>query len=292
MAENSGVILVEESAASIAGAVVWWELSGSVATDKLEEAAALEGLPEHLCPAPPSAVVALSRAASKCLEHNRQLVRPLRTRGEWEIVEEALVRDEETGRDRTRHERLASGWIDRDSGKPNIAVHSARAQPLASAILSNFEVQRGQLSGSDAFAWFIDCAERGCSAVPLRQRGGFYFIPRDELELWDVVERTVRLCSSHELRRIPAMRTDDAVEAVLASVRAEAEALFKELEAYMAGEVSSKGVNACQRRVAQARAKLDKYAALLGVALLDLVDRAQLLQGAAAAAALQLRTPE
>jgi len=157
-------------------------------------------------------------------------------------------------------------------------------QDLADAILASARAQEGVLTAMDVSSWLLWVLRHHVQAVSLRERGGFYFVPRDRLPVWRQVVAVVRACSGHRLFEIPAMRTEEAVEAILTAIRDEAAERMAEMEAYLAGEVSTRGLNSWERRLGELQEKLAHYAELLGVALPDLDAKAITLKGAVQAA--------
>lgn len=297
-----GLIAVPDALGDVAGIIVWWELTGFVGYDDLAEAAELHGVAEAELPELPGCSTALMRAAAASTIDKRQLLRPLKKRGSWEIVQETVVErglDNEEGkpttRERTSHESLVVGWVDRDlNGQllPYVEAQNDAGDVIARRILACYPGFKHALSTSDVSAWLIYLAEKRCSGVGLRARGGFYFIPRDCVDYWRAVVTTVRACSGHQLMEIPAMRTEEAVEAILGAVRKEAELAFSELETYLeAGVISTRGANAYTRQMQDVRAKVQRYADLLGVAQVDLLDRAEQLAGVLQSAHLAAQEP-
>lgn len=274
----SGVIAVSDAMRDAAGIIIWWELQGHVDLQDLEEACDAEGLTP---PEPPSLVTALGRAAQSVLPSKRHLLRPLQTRGSWEIVLEHVEQSQEDNGPANflRHERLLTGWV--EGGQPLVYGPAA---DLRNELLMKVPLYKRVLTANDFSAWLLLQASM-MHALGLRQRGGFYFIPRDRVEMWQRVVRVTRACSDHGLYELPAMRTEEAVTAILASLRGEAEKQFKALEDYLLeGDCSTRGLNSATRTAESLQGKLRHYAGLLGVQLGDLDARLVKLTGAIQAA--------
>lgn len=286
----SGIVAVTDEMKDAAGILVFWELSGLVAMEDFVEAIAADGWEPELAPVAPSMEVALGRAATSVLADKRMLLRPLSRRGSWEILREQVSLDVDDGEERVKHESLLRGSVQRSGSEVQIQITGD--PDLKQAVLAKVGFYSSTLTASDVSNWMLAQANR-LHAVGLRSRGGFYFIPRDRIEDWHRVVRVIRACSSHQVYEIPAMRTDEAVEAILASVRAEAASKMAELEAWLAGDVhSTRGYNASERAVVAVQAKLRHYAELLGREMPDLDGRLVQLTGALTAARLAEQAAE
>ena len=280
---NPGLVAVQAGDGTTCGAITWWALSGVVDMEDLMDAFDAEGLDRAFLPPLPEAATALGRAAAECAD-KRTLVRPLDRRGMWEIVTESVVEDEHQA------PRLTHSFECRVELRPDkTALVVPEDHRFAKKILAAYGVFRGSLTSTDLSYWLSGMVNRVASAVALRERGGMYFVPKAHMETWRRVARTLRACSAHVVYEVPALKTDEAVEAILTAVRHDAELELKAMEEYMARpaeKISTRGLNAYARQCAEVRAKLEHYAALLGVALPDMAERAENLAGAINAAKL------
>lgn len=272
-----------------AGLITWWELTGLVDLEDLRDTWVAEGLPEALLPKPPSLTLALIRAAQDACETKRHLVRPLKSRGHWELTMETVVGD--ASGERLEHRALVQGFArkDGDVETPVVRVMDPDAGPrYRDRILGRTEFYRHALTPTDVSTWLLEVlATPMFHAIGLRARGGFYFIPRgDAVRNWETVGRVLHAVSAHRVSQIPALQTSEAVEAILTAVRREAEGEMRDLETYLAGETSTRGLNAAARRATAVQEKLGRYVTLLGAELPDLDQRGQALIGAVTAAKL------
>lgn len=268
-----GIVALQDSHAS-AGIIVWWELSGCVDVDDLADAwsadlaaRAPSASEEDVdLPEAPTLTTALQRAAYACLPDRRHLVRPLARRGAWEVVRESVVREPD-GREHLEYARVAAGWV--EGGAVQLDGDSAFCEAVRAAVSHH-----GMwLTASDVSSWLLAQAST-LDAVGLRSRGGFYFIPRDRVDAWERFARVLRTCSAHRLYQMPAMRSEEAVEAILSSLRGEALASLKATEDWLrAGTCSTRGLNATEAQLARLRAKLAHYCELLHVQVPDLDQR-------------------
>lgn len=278
-----------------AGVITFWGLRGVVDRQDLVDSWVSDGMNPDLLPSDPSPESVLWRAAQASIPPGaRMLVRPLKARGCFELVREEVVAAEGVVKERIQHSSELRGRILKAEGKvPEPALDPAD-HPLAKAVLSNFRLFEGTLTLPDVSGWLVRTVTSLCSAVVLRDRGGFYFVPRDRVELWRRVERAISAAGDHKVYEIPAMRTREAVEAICDALRKEAEDEIASIEAWLKDEAvaSTRGVNAYSRAAQACVEKLASYEKLLGVGLLDLSDRLVQLKGAVMAAHLvNLKVP-
>ena len=275
------IITVDQDTASIAGAVVFWSLSGAVDAKEIAEELTRAGFSEEWHPAPPTEETALRRAAQANCKGSREFVRPLGKRGQFTLVEEHVVSAEgEPTKLELEHKLYIGVERDGEAEVTTIRGTSEKYSELMQAVKHDKELQLGLLAASDISTWLLEILRTRIQAVSLRDRGGFYFVPRDSIDQWRRLVAVLRTVSDHRMNEIPALRTDAAVEAILTALRNEANAKFSEMEAYLAGDVSTRGLNAIERELNELTAKLAKYATLLGVALPDLTTQAEQALGA------------
>lgn len=284
----SNLIALDPQSAEVAGCVTYWSLSGTVSLSELRAALLVEGLAEPLCPQGVTLSEALVRAARVCCNGSRQLVRPL-ARGRWAFVQEH-VRDAK----HVEHRQLLTGRVEAmgEEKTPTAVVELADGvsptdalEQLCDSILAESQTQLGLMDGVDCSSWLVRVATT-LHATGLRDRGGIYFMPRDVLETWRLVSSVLESMTEHRVYEIPAMRTEEAVSAVLAAVRSTVQGRFKELEGYLAEGVSTRGLNAWERNMAETQRYVAHYVELLGTALPDLSERLVQLTGALTAARL------
>lgn len=128
------------------------------------------------------------------------------------------------------------------------------------------------LSTNDISSWLIGQAWE-CDALSLRDSGGVYFIPRHAIDAWKQRAEVVHEQSESKIYMIPAVQSDDAVEAVLAALVDECNTFTQTLQAEMADEDSELGERALNGRAERAGdllKKLGRYENLLGRKLDDI----------------------
>lgn len=282
-----GDFVAVDGSLEAAGAMVWWELSGPVLLEDMKEALEAEGWDETATPEPASLALALGRAAGAALASKRQLLRPLSKRGSWEIVQESVVSEDDdyVGDvvEGCQYKSVLKGWVEDGAivlrGDPEMA---AKVRALVPNYQATIEV-------TDFSSWLLDQAA-ACHAVALRSRGGFYFIPKERLDRWQAVKRVTRACSGHSLREISAMRTEEAVEAIMSAVTREVVASFSEMEEWMKKDnFSNRGANVVEANLEKAREKVELYSKLLGAGMESVMARHHQVVGALTAVRLALK---
>ena len=288
---SAEIVAVSNLQSDVAGAMIFWSLKGKIDLQDLVDQAVYEGLEERFHPSAPSLELSVSRAAESALNGRggpgkKFMLRTVK-RGTWDAVLETVV--EEDGRKSLHYKPLVRVSVDRVDGVKSVDVMPRTAEDveLAQQIAELIPTFKGLMTATDVSAWLLRMLGEYVHAVSLRERGGFYFVPRDEVKSWKKVVRILSEVSDHKLFEIPALQSDDAVEAILMAFRKEVEEQMERLEEYLGGTVSTRGLNAWERDLGKLRLKTDQYAKLLGVALPDLSEKAVTLVGALNAARVQ-----
>lgn len=278
---NSGASIMATEALPMAGALVYWRLEGSLDPQELEVLWAKAELPAGLLPAPPAPSTALQRAM-KGLTSKRTLVRPLDGRGALALVAERADKDD------LEHHVTLKVRLD----AANRPIFEPAEHKLAPMIREEYDRQLDLCSAQDIGTWLC-VVVRKFDGVGLREGGGFYYIPADQLARWDAAVAAIRRISAHQLFQIPAMRSDEAVAAILDALEQEATTEAKRMEDELAS--ATLGGRALTGRVSHCEAveaKIGRYEALLGGSLETLRARLETLRGALAVAAIQADTSD
>jgi hypothetical protein len=275
-----GVVITPDLAEC--GAVSFWRLTGSMVLADLTTVWAAEGLDAKLLPAPPTDEMALGRAVHE-LAQKRRLVRPLAKRAAWAVVSEDVKDDKPSYTVEVKvywHAKEArAGYVQGDGGWQTYQDHVTK-------IRAAFVRLKLELSSEDVSAWLVGLIAK--DATSLRDTGGVYFVPKPRMDFWRKVTRAVMAAAKHRIFKIPAMKNDEAVEAILDALTQEAEAEAKGIEAELMGDAPL-GKRALTTRGTRCEVVLEKVAAyeeLLGVRMPVLRERMSQLKSNLAAAAL------
>jgi len=144
---------------------------------------------------------------------------------------------------------------------------------LVSLIRRTYEGCLELLDNNDISSLLIAYTE-SLLAIALRERGGFYFLPPTKVEAFRAAARALKNTTGVTCYEVPAMRSDGAVQAILAGLTAEVAqkvaALTQVLDEGEAGERAlHTKVESCKR----AEAKVTAYEELLGQGLKHLKDQ-------------------
>jgi hypothetical protein len=279
------------------GAVVFWTLQGHVHILDLRSVLEEAGLGD-LVPQAPSNAEALRRSADAAARGKSVLIRSVQ-RGRWEAFAQNVSADaDEDGGARLRLTSLALGGTDLDDVGPDGAegwrvrsTDGLAGQAFAESVSNGFQFHADHLDASDVSSWLIRCA-KAVGAVALRKAGGFYFVPADALPKWRQVVAALKLCSRCDVHEIPAQRSEECVQSVLSALREEADQAMRDAEEYLEGDVkSSRGVATQRDKIAALKAKLKRYASLLGAGLEDIEARTEDVDAAFVMALMVMERP-
>jgi hypothetical protein len=262
-----------------AGAMVWWQLSGNIDREKLLTAWKDQGLDEAKIPEPASPREALKRALEDMRERHL-LVRPLADARGYSLVEERAE-----GQKLDYSQQLTVQVDDAGGLVFEPADHLQREE-----VLLRYLQQQAILPPSDISGMLLRFCE-GLLSVPLRSRGGFYFLPPAGVEQFRRAAASLRQVSSHSLYEVPAMKSSEAVTAILAAVQHEAEAEAEAMvEILDSGEAGARALRSQSKRCERAETKLARYEELLGQKLPDLQQKLSFLRSRLTEAALVAST--
>lgn len=238
------------------GRITMWDLSGDVDLGRL--AAALGDVVAH--PDEPSPKVALHRAVDDVARLNRLEVRN-RGAGEWVIVDEP----EQDG-DRLIYPVACSAHLANDT---EVVVRGPRA---SLDVQGAYDRARASLATTDVGNWLCDTLTK-LGGIGLRDRGGVYFVPQDRVDIWERVVAALKTCSSHRVHTIPAMRSQDAVEAILTALTADTKAACDAMvEDIGSSTLGKRALETRENQTADLLARVDRYEGLLGTQLDELRD--------------------
>ena len=273
-----------------AGAIVWWTLAQSIDLTSLRNRWVKEGFDEKLLPAYPSFDVALTRAAATLATKTR-LLRTLNGMSyRFGVVDEKQT---PTG---LEHHTVALIGLDKE-GRLNLngPVPTERSAPQLAfkdieALGVAFETAQREMNRQDASVWLSRTVVQDLlQAVALRDTGGVYFIPREAVGTYRKVAAVLKDVSAHRLYEVPALKSDDAVDAILDAVLREADGECAAMEAEL--DLGNLRARALRSRMAAAdtlRLKVQKYEALLGRNLEQVHERLDGLKAGLVASELSL----
>ena len=259
---NPNLVATQDLPADVTGCIVWWRLQGNIDLAALAAVWDANGLHSDWLLEGPSPATALRRAVNE-LKGDRRLVRPLKLSdgaGGW-----AIVSEEQQGAGLQHKTELV---ILTDSvGRPRC---EPKDHPEASRVQREYLQRLEQVEPGDIGPWLCKLLER-IDGIALRDRGGVYFVPRDQVETWRLIVDSLRAVSPHVISQVPAVKGEDAVAAFLDAALQEARDTCTKIMNDLAcpeGQEHGIGKRAIESRLAtlnHAREKLARYENLLGV---------------------------
>ena len=271
---NVEVVAVEQEMAGSAGEITYLGVVGGLPYADLSAAWAAAGLDPDLLPTPPTPLNALKRAMQGVKRSRRVLLHPLG----GGIKGFALVTETADGRaldyDLPGIVR-AEVKTDESSGiRSTKCVVEPAGHPITQQIHDEYGKGLNTVANQMIGAWIWGALASRCHAVSLREHGGVYFIPPDRMKEWRTYCDVITSVSEVRVYHVPAMRSDDAVDAILAALNAEAEESIKRMAAEVASTdddaLGGRALVTRGRKSKDIRTKVRHYEALFSRALPEL----------------------
>jgi len=272
MAVNPRLVAVSEMTKS-AGLITWWRLSGSVSLETL--ANRWQG-DQKLLPNPVSDSVALHRAMRHYEARDVFLDKMPRMTG-YAVVH---VRHSKPGplgvpQDPVYETRLKV-WIDKQEQLQ--CTDLSELKPL----YARYQECAQRLEAVELSTWLIKMADH-YKSVRLRDGGGIYFVPETHVDAWRHVAQLIEHASQSTIYEVPAVRSEKAVEAILAAVVSEAtsqvESISKMLGDSDESPLGRRALISRQKACSDILSKVAHYESLLGTRLTDLRGMIKALEG-------------
>ena len=262
------LIAVAESS-EVTGGVIYWQLTGDVNRDDLAKAWAEQGLDEADLPELATPEVALGRAAKE-LQSRQVLIRKHPKNG-WAIVRESAAGEN------LDYKVIVRVFMKGAKGAEEIAYeamtgHEGEAQLEFDRVVAEYNKARASLNVIDMSAWLVRMANK-LNGVPLRDRGGIYFVPRAGIETVRKVKAALAVKSGCLIHEIPAMHSAEAISAIFDAVSMDAAKFISDVEGELAGDM---GARAAKNRITEVEGLLKKvrsYEGLLGKQFGDVADK-------------------
>lgn len=270
-------VAVQGADEALAGAQVMWTLRGELDRAALVTELTARGV--QLMPKVVEPETAIRRAVA-CLRGKRRLVRPLKKKGSWAVIEEEL----DDFHEKLKHWQGPTISLD----KIGRAVFTNASAEEAQLVRKAYDHYLDVLDTTDVSSWLIALADR-CSAISLRGGGGIYYIPPHRWGDWsNAVEALTTVHPKHDVFSIPTIRmTPQGARAIVDSLTNEIlQQVEKTSNEIISGEL---GVKALENRYEESfdlLRKVTEYEKLLEAPLQSLRDTIADLGSKAAAAKL------
>ncbi len=248
------------------GRITMWSLGGDVTVGALTEALKRAGS-AALPPDEPSALVALHRAVEGVAKTLGHLDVHHLGRGEWAIVGSASERQAESADASVQRQLVYSiectAKVVREGDSERLEIQGRGEEQIRAA----YNAAKTCLAPSDIGTWLTEKAAK-LDAVALRDRGGVYFVPKPTVHKWEHIIAALKACSRHAVHVIPAMRSADAVEAILAAVTDDTRTACGRIVADIGdGTLGTKALGNREKVTAELLDRVERYEELLGARL-------------------------
>lgn len=240
------------------GRITMWSLSGDVTVDALAAALKANGS-KAIPPEAPSGLVALHRAVDAVAKSLGRLDVHHKGRGEWAIVSKPTEADV-LGKPTLLYAIECNAKIVREGDTEHLEISGQGEEQIRAA----YNVAKGVLAPSDIGTWLCDKLVR-LGGIALRDSGGVYFLPKQSTPTWDRLRAGLTACSKHRVHTIPAMRSEDAIDAILSAVVADTQAACAKIASDIAdGDLGDRGLKNREKLTAELVERLAMYENLLG----------------------------
>lgn len=257
------------------GAITYSRLTNDVPLKRLRELWEKRGFEEKVLISPPTPENTLRRALASARHGLRMLLRPLEGKNGFALVAET-AKEDQLDYDIRGMLRARIDYPDAQKPEETTLSISPATHPQAESIKARY-AELSDTVAATAFGagWIWRYLAPRCRAVSLRDFGGIYFIPRDMMDQWNAWCDTIEeACPGVKIYRIPAVSGTEALEAIMDSLRAEAEtaiaAINEELLRTGSDALGKRALQNRESRTREVRDKVAHYEKLFQVNLTDL----------------------
>jgi hypothetical protein len=271
-AANPGVVAVTDQMEA-AGAIVYIRTSGGIPLEALSQEWHSRGLTPELLPSGRTEDSALRRALADVKRGGRELIRPLAGHAGLALVDEEAKEDDLDYAIILRARVAYTPQVNDTDPSAHVVVDPAD-HDRADDLRDSFNEHLTKLSNAKISQWIWGTLGASVQTVSLRETGGVYFVPRTHLDSWNEMAGAISTVADVKFYGIPAMESEDAVEAILDAITAEAEAAVTRMDEDLSktGD-EALGSRALKTREAQTqvlREKVEAYEKLLNRKLPEL----------------------
>lgn len=266
---NTNLLCVNGADVETTGSIVWWRLSDTISQGKLAEVVDKCSGIFGITPQPVPQSTAARRAVEACQEKHL-FARTLEGTNKW-----ALILENTKGREWAM---LAEVWIDK------LGMHLDMAdvpgsEALRVKLCNLYDRQLKTYQTSDMSTWLSSILMPETSAVPLRDTGGIYFVPRQSLIEYKEICEAIASISNHKFFEIPVLKCEEAVEAILDAINREALNVIDTIDSEV--NLGGLGNKALKTRITICETLLYRvrgYEGLLGKKIGDITSKIEALQ--------------
>lgn len=265
------------------GVQLHWRLAGTMSQDVFDKALLAEGFTVEDLPAKPSYATCLKRALSR-MSSRRTLVRPMRNKGYSLVDENPEALDREYSDDESHFVQLSAKVMLGKDDSSYVHVFPEN-HPLKEQLLDEYERQKGMYSmAHDISVWLSQHMVKKLDGLAGRERGGFYYINKENVPMVRKLSKALTSVSSFSVRGrltngvklylIPTVGEDEVINAILDALLDEVDRNLNEIEAKrVSNNLGSRAYKSLVKRCSKLKEKVSQYAKLLDENLDDVTDR-------------------
>jgi len=277
---NKGNIMSIEKSVKYNGITVFWSLTDGTSISKLRDGFDLIGR-QDLLPDTQNVAQALRRAIQQNFPTRNKIIRPLKGGIGFAVVHEEETIDENNNRKLVHEEELRvvySGCI----------LSNPCDHPKMDAIEEAFRVERQQVTAAKLGGILVKACN-GLSGIPLRPRGGFYWIPNSKADEWESIVNVIEQANpSNRVWRMKTTTDNETVDAVCDSLVIEVEKQLENLsESILTEDLGKRALKTKETNALELKALVSEYEQILGKTLTKLQEKAEEVHASASVALLQ-----
>ncbi len=266
----------------VGGAVILWGLAPWSKREPIKEGLFALGLGKF-CPEPRTPAAALKDALGEIFTASNQLIRPLKTKTGFAVIEEARG---EHGKG-NEYVTLHTAQIDDD-----LRIDLSPYDTAVSAdIVNRYNTHRGLLHSSNVAVALVNILNHFGGTV-LRPNGSIYWLRDERLDNWMEVVKVIEPAGASKasnIYRLKNVMDAEAIRAVRDAITTEIQADVSRIEAEIrSGDLGELALEHRQDEAKQLAAKIKVYEDLLGEGLTTLTMATDRVLNSASAAALTL----
>ena len=257
------------------GQIVYWSLTDGTNVDVLRDGFSAIGK-AHLIPETQADNAALKRAIASVFSDKRTLVRPLSG-----VVGYAVVHEDPSGDEMEYEEEARFALLDGE------LYSNPLDHPANERISEIYSFERKLVTASKLGGVLVRAA-RELDGIPLRPRGGAYWIPDHQADAWEnivnVVESSRHGNVTWKLRTTTDENTVNAVcDSLITEVEKEIESLTEEIQE---GDLGERGIKNREKKAQELDALVSRYEKRLGKTLTQVKEQIAEVEKLAVAALL------
>ena len=212
----------------IAGASVSWKLGEEIDHDELCQKLTATGI--TMLPEPATPAAALLRVMTNLFQKRDQLVKPVPNPNRSKLPAYGVLPKEESANKKVAFVESWACGLDKDgNGEVSLLFSESAPQNAKDDVEVLYPAALATLGGTEISVWLVAFVKTVLKGVPTIGGAGTYFIGPEEEKTWRTLREVLHPYGAR-LYEIPAMRSEQAMECVLESVKKYTETAMEELK--------------------------------------------------------------